>query len=267
VPLIRSRVSLAAAILATVLFGRAAPAAAEPPDKAACASAYAEGQRLQRRNALRRAREQLLVCARDPCPKVLQPDCAQWLERVEGAMPSVVIVVRGESGADRTLARVIVDGELIADRLEGRAIEIDPGEHTLRVEPEGEPAVEQRIVINEAERERPIVIRLAPPERPAPAPTSERSGPPSAAGPIAWPAYLLVAVGGVALASFGYFGAVGVGDRNALASCRGSCDPSTVDSVHRKFLIADVSLGISVVALGAAAYLFIARPGTRAAAH
>jgi hypothetical protein len=171
--------------------------------------------------------------------------------------------------------KVLVDGEVVTEKLDGRAIEVDPGEHVLRLEPDGEAPMEQTVLIREAERERSIVVRVGGRSEPSSVPPSataatsptsphperlDGSGEASSAGVGPWPAYVAAGVGGVALASFAWFALSGISARSDLASCKGDCDASAVDAVHRKFIVADISLGISIVALGIAAYLLVTQP-------
>jgi hypothetical protein len=237
-------------------------ARADAPDKATCAAAYADGQRLYRRQALRAARGQLLLCARDPCPKILQPDCGQWLDTVERELPSIVLVARHADGRDESALRVFVDEQLVAERLEGRAIELDPGVHSLRFEAADRPSWSMSVIANAGEKGRILVIPLdSGAALVAPSATDAHEavgGPRRQSGPTRWPAWVLGGVGVAAAGSFAYFGLSGVSARDDLARCRGSCAPSAVDAVRARFIGADVSLGVSVVALGLAAYFFFA---------
>jgi hypothetical protein len=66
-------------------------------------------------------------------------------------------------------------------------------------------------------------------------------------------------VSAVAVASFATFGAVGKSDIDDLrATCAGHCKQSDVDSAWSKLIVADVSLGVGVVAAGLATWLFLA---------
>jgi hypothetical protein len=72
--------------------------------------------------------------------------------------------------------------------------------------------------------------------------------------------WVLAGVGVVALGSFGYFGISGHARASDLKDGCGqtkTCDPADVDSARSKYLVADVSLGIGVVALGAAAAVWL----------
>ena len=64
-------------------------------------------------------------------------------------------------------------------------------------------------------------------------------------------------MGAAGLASFTYFALSGRSDHSDLERCKPDCTESDVNSVHTKYLIADISLGVSVAALGVAAYLLL----------
>jgi len=73
--------------------------------------------------------------------------------------------------------------------------------------------------------------------------------------------YVLAGVGAVGLLSFGVFGVLGYRDQHRLEQESGQSgvanDYALADSMHRKYMVADVSLGISLVSLGAATYLLL----------
>src|SRR5262245_28996110 len=95
-------------------------AAADP--RSDCSTAYVSRQELERRSELLRAQEQLLVCAADPCPSALQPECRKWLANVERSIPSVVIAARTRSRREVSGVRLYVDGRLTKQHLDGGAI-------------------------------------------------------------------------------------------------------------------------------------------------
>ncbi len=74
---------------------------------------------------------------------------------------------------------------------------------------------------------------------------------------VVWP------LGGLGLASvgaFAYFGLSGKAQENTLrekTGCAPFCTPAQTDPVQTKFLIANLSLGVGIVALGAAAVVAI----------
>jgi len=228
-----------------------------------CIAAAEQSQPLQRDGKLKAARERLVECSRAECPSPVRADCTKWLAELDGVMPSVVVSAVDSTGADVVDVRVVVDGQELASRLEGREIQIDPGTHTIRFEREGSPPIEQQIAIREAERHRIVSITFAPPAKavavPPPSPTPETH----AAGTgrsLAWPiAFFGVGAAGVGVAS--YFWLSGLADRSTMASgCAAThaCSQSAVDSAHGKLVAGDVAAGVGVVAaaIGAGILLF-----------
>jgi hypothetical protein len=97
--------------------------------------------------------------------------------------------------------------------------------------------------------------------KPSPAPTPDR--PPTAEPAEGIPTLAIVfgAVGVAALGSFVYFAVDAKSDVDDLEdTCAPGCDQSDVDRASRKALIADISLGVGVVALAAAGWVVFVRP-------
>lgn len=228
----------------------------EEPSKERCLDAYARSQPLRRDGKLTEAREELLLCARDPCPKQLQPDCVGWLDEVDRALPSVIFSATDGAGSDLSDVSVSVDGKPLASRLDGRALAIDPGNHVFRFQRRGQAPVERSILIQEGEKRRRIVVRLGEPAPKARRPAQQQvsSGPP-------WTAYALGGFGIVALGTFAYFGSSGISDRSSLDACKPNCASSDVDRVDRKFWVANVALAVSAVTLGGATVIFLSHSG------
>ncbi|WP_437312016.1 hypothetical protein [Sorangium sp. So ce388] len=311
----RARPALALC-LATALSLAGIDARAQP-SKRACAAAYERAQGLRRDGKLIAAREALIACSQPTCPAAAVADCGPWLAEVEKSLPSVVIAAREAGGRERLDVRVLVDGRLLAAALDGKALPVDPGPHTFRYEPAGGPAVEERVLIREGEKNRAITVVLGappagappsprppaaagasppavpsapppsasppaapppaapsapPPSAPLPAAPSApppaahpRAAPPRAAAaappavpPLAW------AAGGVGIAGLGVFAVVGALSLDAEAELRATCAPrcpgDDVRAIRVQHAVADIGLGVGVVALGAAAWLYLTRP-------
>ena len=217
----------------------------------ACSDAYVASQRLERAGKLVEARREMLTCADASCPSAIQTDCVQWLGELRRKLPSAVFAVRDSGGHDLVDVRVLVDGALAASRIDGKPLDLDPGEHLVRFEPRGARAHEVRVVMREGEQDRPIAVDL-------PAPPTHR--------PI--PASVWI-TGALSLASFGAFaafGAWGLADFGSLAYCKGFCAPSDVDAVNLKYAVADVALGVGVVLAVTSVVLFVMRPRVPVAA-
>jgi hypothetical protein len=241
-------------------------------DRKACVSAYEQGQLLRQQRHLRRAREELLVCARDSCSKALRPECAEWLTEVEQALPSIVLGARTADGRDVTDVRAWIDGELAAERLEGAAIDIDPGVHRVRFERPPMPPIELEVVIREGEKRRPIIVDLAQEPKPPPPSSSPPSPPPPSPPPpvreaaaggdgdtqrlVGW-----ISVGGGALFVVGAvaFGLLGLQARSDFNGS-GQTDAGAQDRAVAFRTLANVSWGAAAVAGVAGAALLLTAP-------
>ena len=167
--------------------------------------------------------------------KHVREDCAQRLDEVDKAMPSLVLEARDAAGNDLGAVRVTLDGAPLTVKLDGTAIAVDPGEHRLTFEAVGLPKVEKSLIVREGDKGRHerIVLGVAqasPTQASQPAPTQASHGVPM----------LAIVAGGVGVAGL----AVGVATAIAATSkhttlqgeCSASlCPPSTqgdLDSFH-----------------------------------
>jgi hypothetical protein len=233
------------------------PARAAKNDAEVCARAAERAQSLRTAGKLLASMAELRVCVQTTCPPFVRHDCAQWQADVEASVPTVVVGAQAADGRDLVAVRVTVDGAPFADRVDGLARPLDPGEHRFRFETEGAPPVEQIVVLREGEKRRSVDAVLAPPPRealpppPPPPPASEGSS----RGPWPW------VFGGIGLVGAGVGTALvvsGLSDYHALADgCghTGSCSPSDVSSVRTRLWIADTLLVVGGLSLGVATWL------------
>ena len=258
------RLGLPACVALAIAIAPASSAAA-PPSKSACIDAYKTSQELSRAGTLTRARSAALLCARDPCPAVLRKDCAEWVADLDMRLPTLLVVLRDESGRDVAAARVSVDGVEVANRLDGRPIDVDPGEHTIAVTVEGRPPLQQSIIAREREKAREVVFAFEPSKpKTAPSlavlPTSPRTSETRAARPLPWTFWAATGTSGVALAAFGVLGVSGLVLRDDLNGCKPTCSEERLDHGRTTFLVADISLGVAVVGAGIATFIYLMRP-------
>jgi hypothetical protein len=234
--------------------------AAPQTTKQACVAASTDGQALRDAGKLRAAREKLLACARDQCPSIVRKYCSEWLADVEKRIPSVVFRVQaaeGGDGADVTDATVTVD-DGTPHPIDGSAMPVDPGEHVVRFEHPGDPPVEMHVVVAEGEKSRIVTARFAPKATAQPIPDTPPEPEPAKTG-IPPLAIVLGGLGVVGGAGFAYFGITAKSDLDHLRqTCAPFCPSSDLDAVRQKALFADLSLGVGVVALGAATWVFLA---------
>ena len=228
--------SVALAILAV-----AATAHADPT-KHECVEANDGGQDSRQAGKLIEARERFAVCVAASCPQPVREDCARRLEDLSKATPSVVLDAKDGAGNDLTAVHVTVDGRPLASRLDGTAVDIDPGEHRFTFETVGQATVEKTLVLHEGEKARRIsVVFGAPVAQPVvappltPAPVAATTAQPATVTPspgLSGRRSLALAIGAVGVAGL----AVGIGSGLASVSkhttldgeCQsdGACPPS-----------------------------------------
>lgn len=143
------------------------PVVALAATKAECVDAATKAQDLRTADKLVEARTQLLVCARDECPDAVRSDCTRWLGDVNDSIPTVVLGAKSPDGVDIVQADVSIDGKLLAHEIDGRAVSLDPGTHTIRFEVTGKPAVERQVVIRQGQKNREISVTIGEPAKPA----------------------------------------------------------------------------------------------------
>jgi hypothetical protein len=251
--------------LTGLAFAAAASAAsvARADDKQQCLQASDQGQSLRDDGKYRRAREAFTTCSRPVCPTIVQRDCVKWLADLEATTPSVVVNAKDDKGNDLTAVKVTVDGAPLASSLDGRPVQVDPGEHTFHYETAGFPPVEDRVVIHAGEKSRVLTVQFGTPAAPGGgAPSSaaaspETPKPSNGSDPSAW------VFAGIAVVAFGteaYFGFSGLSDRSNLENTCGktqTCNPNDVDSIRTKFTVADIALAVGIVSAGLSAYFFL----------
>lgn len=248
-------------------------AAAAKPDTNACIAAFDRGQRARSDKKLREAQTELLVCTRESCPAVLRTDCAGVLRSVQSAVPTIVLAADDGEGHDVTDATVHAGTERVAEKLDGRAIEFDPGAYDFRFERAGGAVVTVHAVLREGEKNRVVRASFAAKMASASASAAEpvATAPTPADGgavrrPIvgyALPAGLAVigvaalAVSGVSRLSFDSQ----VDDMRAR--CAPECTQSERSELSSALVTANVALGVGIgaVALAVGSW-FLFEPGS-----
>jgi hypothetical protein len=217
------------------------PAAAAAADNGACVTAAELGDKLRRNpSQLTKAREQLLLCARDECPAVVSTDCRGWLAEVDASLPTIVLAAQNAAGQDVTEVTVRADGALLTERLDGLPITIDAGPHTLTFEMTGAPPVTVQVLARAGRKNAPVTARFADGStQPSSAaattapPLPEQTVPPSApSAPVLPPHASALPAVGVAVAGAGVV-ALGVGVFFGLSAKSKQADANCPDNVCR----------------------------------
>jgi hypothetical protein len=225
-------------------------------DDASCIAAHVEAQRLQKAGKVRSARDSLVTCANPSCPAMLVGECSSMLAEVDKSVPTIVLEAQDSNGRDLGDVRVSIGGQLLTPRLDGKAIELDPGEHTFRFETPGFAALEQTVIVREGDKNRRIgVVFSAGPVSPPPVdPDGDRD-----ISPAFWASG---AVGVAGLVLFGALGLTGLQQRSDLdeQGCAPNCDPDDVDQTRALFIGADVSLAIGIAGLALTPVFYFTSP-------
>lgn len=246
-------------VSASATFERSARADAAPEDaQSMCISAYESLQEARARGDLLSSREQAFECASSACPGFMQRDCAAWLDEIESEVPSVAFTVRS-GGKELGAVRVFEGDRLVAERVDGDALELNPGSHSFRFEADGLEPVTQSIVVERGAKNQSFSVEL-----PAPAPAPARRAPPSPSvaadeerpSPAPW---IAGAIGVAGVTAFAILAGSGRAQEASLErSCAPSCSAAELRSVETKYLLADISLGVGITGLLVGGYFLLA---------
>jgi hypothetical protein len=272
------------------------PASSAPPAKtgakAACAATYEQAQERRENGKLRQAHELLLSCAKETCGAAVAQQCRAALPQLEADMPSVIPVVTDRNGGHLVDVRVSVDGEALTSLLDGRGLIVDPGLHEFAFSTDRGVFHTEKLMIVEGQRNRLISVQsqltsakeaspssapavaapAAPDAEAVPEPVTkveakaERTAPRDASM-RAEPGRSIVPyiIGGAGVAAVGtslLLAHWGREDNLLLDRCEPNCKQESVDHVSNLFIAADVTLGVGVLALGAATWLYLTDSGS-----
>lgn len=148
--------------------------ASSPEEKQQCLAAHESGQGLRKQSKFKEARAQFARCSQSACPGPVAEDCSRWGTEVLGEMPTVVFAGVGANGKETSRIKVRLDGEPLVDTMDGKSVEVDPGEHTFHYEFQGEEK-EERLVIRAGEKNRLLKISFQS-KTPAAKPPEQSTG-------------------------------------------------------------------------------------------
>jgi hypothetical protein len=171
------RAGLVVAVLGGFAFS-ARPARAADPSVSDCLMAAETSLKLRAEHKLRLTRTQLLVCSAASCPAEVRQECNRRIDEVNAASPTIVLAVKDRAGSDLSAVRVSVDGQVVAEHLDGSALSIDPGPHEFTFEASGAPTLTETIILHEGEKDRRETVALAVGAAPQPS----TAGPGSSSG-------------------------------------------------------------------------------------
>jgi hypothetical protein len=146
-------------------------ALAASPTTAECLSASEAAIALGNEHKLRASRSSLLICASASCPADIRKECLSGVEETNAQIPTVIFSAKDAGGLDLFSVRVVMDAEVLAERLDGTAISIDPGEHTFAFETAGKPTITKRLLIEQGHKGRREQVTFDAPRNERPRPT------------------------------------------------------------------------------------------------
>jgi hypothetical protein len=174
-----------------------------------------------------------LICGAASCPVDIRKECTRRLDEVSTNLPTILFVVKDPLGNDLSAVRVTMDQELLAERLEGTALPVDPGVHTFTFETAGQPAVTKQLLIQQGQRDRQELVTLGsspPPLSAPPPPPPRQEGQPSHAGAWGTQRILAIVAEGIGVVGLGVgsaFGVMALSKKSAAQSvCPGAGCPT-----------------------------------------
>ena len=141
----------------------AAPAAhAADPTVSDCLSATETSLHLRASHKLRDARAQLLICSAATCPVEVREECVHRTSELNAEEPTLVFTVKTSTGEELSAVKVTMDGDVVAEHLDGGALSLDPGSHQFTFEAPGLPPLSEVLILHEGEKGRGETVVLEP---------------------------------------------------------------------------------------------------------
>ncbi len=229
-----------------------------------CAEAAERVQTLKERGKYAEARTELAACLKETCPPFVRDDCRVWTEELNRAQPMVVFSVHDDHGADLINVRVLIDGAVLREKLDGKSVDVDPGEHTIRFESEGFLPVEQKVLVVQNVKSRVMDVVMKAGTLPAASQDPARVTTPAADSSRDYT--LPIVLGGVGVLGAGFFAFFevrGQGQKDDIEKGCGAtaarCSDDELSSARTSFRAAGVSLAVGALGItGAAAALWFA---------
>lgn len=251
--------------LTLALIATAAPALADT--RAECVTASEKAQQARNAGKLSEARDQLVICGRAECPKLIQTDCTNWMSEVIAVLPTIIPAAKDRNGRDLIDVKVSLDGKVLTESMDGKPLPVDPGVHVFKFETKGATAVDEKIVVKQGEKNRIVTVTFANEEpeagakKPGPVDVArdgdhrEDDGARHRSLPIA--AFVVGGIGLVALGTALYINLDANADARRLRDeCAPKCNPADVDDVEQRRIIAGVTAAAGGALLIAGVVLF-----------
>jgi hypothetical protein len=220
-------------------------------DTDACIAAAERGQQQRRDGQLQSAQTTFVRCQQAECPPAIVKDCTTWLEEAQQSQPTIVVSARDQTNRERTDVVLSIDGQHVSNKLDGRPIPLDPGQHTLVVEWSEGPPTSIDLLAREGERQRMVDVRL---QSTVVVPDTPRTP---------WGVWVLGGVGLVGMGVGATLWAIGLSERSKLYDACGIsrvCTDGDKSGPQTKLVVGDVSFFVGAAALVVATVWLLASP-------
>jgi hypothetical protein len=261
--------------LATAALATSNVRAEAPPDNV-CSAAMSAAQQLRSDGNLAGARARLSACLSSNCPNQVQ-ECARRLAAINAEMPSIVVEARDEASNYVSDARATMDGAPLLERLDGKEIFVNPGEHRVTLDAAGFRRSETIFVARPREKRfRVVLFLISAPSPSAPKPSTNTL---AASSPSAQEQSLPLSSGRKVGLAFGYTGIAGLAvgtiwsilskatyDTALQVECGGDpnhCSPEGIAdgrTAHRQAAISTIGFVTGGLLLGTGAVIYFASP-------
>lgn len=231
--------------------------------KLACSRSFEQSQRLRNGSQYIAASEEAAKCANPKCGEALVDECSKIYDQLQTATPSVVFAARDDAGAELTSVIVSIDGHPSRNLLDGKPVQVDPGNHQFAFASDGYQRTEQAALIRAGEQFRPInaLLHRTASGRALDSPVQPPARDTESTRRIPIPSYVLGAVSVVGLGTFIGFRVAGSSRFDTLArECKPTCAPSAVDSARQKYTISEIALGVAAASALAAVTVYLLSP-------
>jgi hypothetical protein len=251
------RLGPAAVLLSFVLASSLAATTVHADERAECARAYEQAQRLQQSGENRKALSAAERCAQPTCPALLAEECKPWVTQIREKLSRIEVHVVASDACPAHEVSIEIDRVKVAPS--GPTF-VDPGIHEVRVVDKRTNRIADK-TINATSGELHVVELGFPSDGAActdPVPPTKGGVPKVAVG--------LGIAGGALLLTGVVLGGIGAAKRSDLDACKPGCSNDEIDGARSFFIAGDVIGAIGIVTLGAATAAFFlgrADPDTR----
>jgi hypothetical protein len=244
----------AAVVLLVALTSGLGATTAHADERAECARAYEQSQRLQQRGENGKALAAAERCAQSTCPALLAEECKPWVTQIQKQLSRLEVHVTGSDGCTSRDVAIEIDR---VKHTQAGALFVDPGIHEVRVVDASTKRIADKTINAVIGEVHVVELGFAP----AGAVCTDPGEP--GRGGIPKVAIGLGITGGVLLLTGVVLGGIGAMKRSDLDSCKPGCSNEQIDGARSFFVAGDVIGAVGLLTLGAAtAAFFLGRGDT-----